>query len=278
MNPPPRLAVDSRPAGCHRRPMRHHCPFLLPALAALAALVHAPRVSATEARVFRDESGGALPYRWHAPTAPEPGRRYPLVLFLHGAGERGDDNQAQLRHGVPDILKWADQHAEPCFLIAPQCPAEEWWAAIDRQTKEAPARAEATAPMRRVLALLEQVAREHPVDPARLYVTGLSMGGFGTWFLLATVPERIAAAVPVCGGGNPASAPAFSKVPVWVFHGARDEVVPVASSRNMVEALRKAGGNPKFTEYPEAHHDSWTATYRDPEVLRWMFQQRRPAK
>jgi predicted peptidase len=122
---------------------------------------------------------------------------------------------------------------------------------------------------------LDAVTAGQPVDPARFYVTGISLGGYGTWFLLATMPERIAAAVPVCGGGDPARAAVFKEVPLWVFHGARDPAVPPAASRRMVEALRQAGGQPKFTEYPDLQHDSWTRTYRNPEVLAWLFAQRR---
>lgn len=245
------------------------------ALSALAVGVQLGCVHATEPKVFRDADGGELPYRWHAPATVEPGARYPLVLFLHGAGERGRDNRAQLKHGIGDILKWCEENRQPCFLLAPQCPADEWWAPIDRETMGAIPGAKPTAPMQRVIRLLDEVTVGQPVDPARFYVTGISMGGYGTWFLLATMPERIAAAAPVCGGGDPARATAFKAVPLWVFHGARDEVVPPAASRRMIEAIQQAGGQPKFTEYPDLQHDSWTRTYRNPEVLAWLFAQRR---
>jgi len=246
-----------------------------------AFVVHSAGMNASggelklEAKSFSDPSGGVLPYRWHAPQDIEAGRKYPLVVFLHGAGERGADNRAQLRHGVGDLLAWSAARKEPCFLVAPQCPKGEWWASADHDTMELRPGAAPTPPMKLVMALIDSVMEEHPVDSARLYVTGLSMGGFGTWFLLERMPERIAAAAPVCGGGAPAAAKRFKDVPVWAFHGARDPVVPPSSTRHMIEALRKAGGKPKFTEYPEARHDSWTATYKDPKFLAWMFAQRR---
>jgi len=146
-----------------------------------------------------------------------------------------------------------------------------WWAALDRETMNLLPGAKPGEPLKRVLKLVDEVMQNHPVDPARVYVTGLSMGGYGTWSLLATVPEKIAAAVPVCGGGDPGTAAKFAKVPVWVFHGAKDNAVPLASSERMVEAMKKAGGEPKITVYPEAGHDSWSATYRDAKVLEWMF-------
>lgn len=218
-----------------------------------------------------------LPYRWHQPGSPEAGKHYPLVLFLHGAGERGTDNAAQLKHGVRDILRWSDANQQPCFLLAPQCPADRWWCDIDRETWQPAKTGNPNPVMQQVLALLDDILANHPVDPDRIYVTGISMGGFGTWSLLAAIPERIAAAIPICGGGNPDSAPRFQQVPLWVFHGIADDVVPVRTSRVMIEALQKAGAAPKFTEYPDVRHDSWTQTYRNPEVLRWLFDQRKPS-
>jgi predicted peptidase len=228
-----------------------------------------------EAKVWQDASGGELRYRWHAPAKGEEGRRYPLVLFLHGAGERGEDNKAQLKHGVADILKWSEENGEPCFLVAPQCPPDQWWAPLDRETMSLRPGAKPGEPLRRVIGLVEEVMAEQPVDAHRFCVTGLSMGGYGTWSLLATMPEKIAAAVPVCGGGDPKTAENFAPVPVWAFHGAADPVVPRAASERMVEALKRAGAKPGLTVYPATGHDSWTATYRDAKVLEWMFRQRR---
>ncbi len=227
-----------------------------------------------EAREWHAPNGVVIRYRWSQPDNVEPGRLYPLVLFLHGAGERGNDNTAQLRHGVRDILKWSRAN-EPCFLLAPQCPSGKWWAPVDLETMTPSALDEPNARLLALMELLDQLAGEHPVDPDRLYLTGISMGGFGTWSLLTRYSERFAAAAPVCGGGDPEYAPRFKHVPLWVFHGAKDEVVPVLRSREMVDALREAGGDPKFTVHPDAAHDSWTPTYQDDEFLRWLFSQRK---
>jgi predicted peptidase len=226
---------------------------------------------------WQAEDGTLVRYRWAAPEKLEEGKRYPLVLFLHGAGERGTDNTAQIKHGVGPLLEGAAALGEATFLIAPQCPPGLWWAppAEDRVRLAAPGGENPL--LESVIELVAKLMAEHPVDPARFYVTGLSMGGFGTWDLLARVsPGRIAAAMPVCGGGDPESAEKFKDVPVWAFHGEDDQVVPVAATRKMIDALEKAGGKPKVTIYPGVQHDSWTATYADKEAIRWMFSQARP--
>lgn len=230
-----------------------------------------------EAREWKPGEGPALPYRWHQPASPEAGRNYPLVLFLHGAGERGNDNRAQLKHGVSALLQWSEANGEPCFVLVPQCPADSWWCDIDRGSWRPQAAGNPNPVMRAVSALVDDTLAKQAVDPARFYVTGISMGGFGTWYMLGWQPGKIAAAIPVCGGGDPAAAPRFKEVPLWVFHGGADPVVPPRCSREMVAALEQAGGKPKFTEYPGVGHDSWTATYADAKVLRWLFDQRKPA-
>jgi predicted peptidase len=126
-----------------------------------------------------------------------------------------------------------------------------------------------------VLALAAETMRNQPVDPKRFYVTGISMGAFGTWDLLGRAQEKFAAAVPICGGGDPALAGKFKDVPIWAFHGEADPTIPVRTTREMIAALEKAGGKPKATYYPDVPHDSWTQTYSNPEVIRWMFDQRR---
>lgn len=215
-----------------------------------------------------------LLYRWSTPTTIKPGTTYPLVLFLHGAGERGADNKAQLKHGVTPILKATKDLDEPCFLIAPQCPAGSWWVPINLRGPGKTANPEALS--ENVLALVADTLERHPVDPARVYVTGLSMGGYATWHLLARKPDLFAAAIPICGGGDPKRVKSFKDVPIWAFHGDADPVVPVKTTREMIAALEQAGGKPKATYYPGVAHDSWTATYNDPAVLKWLFAQRKP--
>lgn len=226
-----------------------------------------------EAKQWTAPNKVTVSYRWSAPAAPEPGKTYPLVLFLHGAGERGTDNKAQLKHGVTAILDAAKRLGEPCFLIAPQCPPKQWWGNFERGARPSAA-VKASPLLDAVLALVAESITRHPVDPKRIYVTGLSMGGYGTWNSLSREPKRFAAAIPICGGGNPARAGAYHRVPIWAFHGEADPVVPVSSTRAMIAALEKAGGKPKATYYPGVQHDSWTQTYADPEVIKWLFAQR----
>jgi predicted peptidase len=200
-------------------------------------------------------SHGELPYRLFAPAAET--RPLPLVLFLHGAGERGSDNRAQLRHGVRAFLTAEAQAARPCVVAAPQCPSGVWWN-VDQ-----------------LLELCEELIALPGVDRDRFYVTGLSMGGYATWHLAGRRPDLFAAAVPVCGGGEVARAQALASLPIWAFHGAADRTVPVARSREMVEAIRRAGGEPKYTEYRGVGHDSWTKTYADETLHVWLFEQER---
>jgi predicted peptidase len=213
-------------------------------------------------------------YRWSTPAKLEPGKIYPLVLFLHGANERGEDNAAQLKHGVLPILEAASQLGEPCFLMAPQCPADRWWASVNRATMRLNATDKPNILLDSVLALVDATLKTQPIDSKRFYVTGLSMGGYATWDLLGRVEGRIAAAVPICGGGDPAIASKFKDIPIWAFHGEADLMVPVKTTRDMIAAVEAAGGKPKATYYPEVGHDAWTRTYQDSGVLRWMFAQR----
>lgn len=212
-------------------------------------------VAGMTARVFESPRHGAMPYRWFAPAGAD--RPLPLVVFLHGAGERGDDNRRQLTHGVRTFLAAGNQQARPCFVAAPQCPRGRWW--------DAAALVEFTAAL----------AQEPGVDPDRLYLTGLSMGGFATWHVAGERPDLFAAALPVCGGGRPETALGLSTLPIWAFHGDADRVVAVDQSRTMIDAIRSCGGTPDYTEYPGIGHDSWTRTYADAAVHEWLFAQRR---
>lgn len=183
---------------------------------------------------------------------------WPLTLFLHGAGERGDDLDLVAKHGPPRLIREGREF--PFIVASPQCPADLWW----------PAELEALS------ALLDELVMDLNVDRDRVYLTGLSMGGFGTWALAFRQPGRFAALVPICGGGDPLRARRIADVPVWTFHGARDPVVPVEKSQEMIEALKAAGAEPRFTVYPDAEHDSWTATYANAELYDWLLAQRRP--
>lgn len=225
-----------------------------------------------EKKTFTDAKGKTLPYRLLVPEKVEEGKKYPLVIFLHGAGERGTDNEKQLVWGISEFIKPEHRKAYPCYLIAPQCPAAQKWG---DWSVNAPLAKEPTEPTRLVLELLDTMIKELPIDTKRIYLTGLSMGGFGTWDLISRHPEKFAAAVPICGGGDPKQADKLVKMPIWVFHGAKDTAVKVERSRDMVEAIKKAGGNPKYTEYPNEAHASWVPAYKDEEMFKWLFAQKR---
>lgn len=184
---------------------------------------------------------------------------WPVVLFLHGAGERGEDLEKVKVHGPPKLA--GQGKAMPFICVSPQCPEKSWWSGDDQVAA--------------LKALLDDVEARYRVDKDRVYVTGLSMGGFGTWALAIDQPKRFAAIAPICGKGDPAKVAVIKDVPAWVFHGAKDGAVPTKESEVMVDALKAAGGKPKFTVYPEAGHDSWTETYASDEFWTWLLAQRR---
>jgi predicted peptidase len=216
-----------------------------------------------------------LLYRLARPLAVEAGTRYPLVLFLHGAGERGTDNDRQLIHGVPQFLSTENRAKYPCFLIAPQCPPGQRWVEVPWDAESHVQPKERSEPARLTLELIDQAIGDLPIDPDRIYLTGLSMGGFGAWDLLARRPDLFAAAAIVCGGADEATAEKIKHIPVWVFHGAKDTAVQPARSRRMAAALEKAGGKPRYTEYADVGHHSWECAYGDPDLFEWLFAQRR---
>jgi predicted peptidase len=228
-----------------------------------------------EKKTYTDAKGKDLPYRLLKPDTIDPKAKYPLVLFLHGAGERGNDNEAQVKHGVAEFAKAANRKAYPCFLAAPQCPARTMWSDVRRGAGSQQQAAEPAEPARLAMEMLDALQKEFPIDAKRIYITGLSMGGYGTWDLICRYPDKFAAAVPICGGGDEKEAAKIAKMPIWVFHGAKDPAVPVARSRNMVAALKKAGGSPKYTEYPNEGHASWIPAYKDAELFKWLFAQKK---
>lgn len=194
-------------------------------------------------------------YLLYVPKDYDKAKPTPLMLFLHGAGERGTNLNNVKQHGPPKQIAAGKEF--PCIVVSPQCAPEIWWEPV------------------KLLALLDEVASKYNIDPERVYVTGLSMGGFGTWQLAAYAPERFAAILPICGGGEAFWAKRFYHIPAWTFHGSNDSAVPLVRSQQMVDALKKAGGEPTFTIYPDVGHDSWTATYDDPKVYEWLFAQKR---
>lgn len=223
-----------------------------------------------------DEADLTLPYRLFVPGDCDVQHPCGLLLFLHGAGERGSDNRAQLENHA---LAWIHPQAQtehPTIVVYPQCPPGMQWveAPWDVGTYSL-ATVPISRPMSAVLKLLASLRKQLPVDERRLLVTGLSMGGYGTFDILARHPTMFAAAVALCGGGDPSYAPALRELPLWIFHGGRDPAVPVKGSRRMVKALRQAGGSPRYTEIADGGHDVWNVAYQNPEVLRWLLAQKK---
>ncbi len=185
----------------------------------------------------------------------DPAKKWPVILFLHGSGERGEDLNLVKLHGPPKVIEQGMDL--PFVVVSPQCPSNQWW---EPST---------------VVALLDEVIEKYHVDPDRAYLTGLSMGGFGTWDTAIAYPNRFAAIAPICGSGNPYRAPALKNVPTWVFHGEKDDRVPIAAGAQMVSVLKQVGGDVKFTRYPDAGHDSWTQTYAHRALYDWFLQHKR---
>lgn len=208
------------------------------------------------ARLFTPNLRGLITTRYllHVPEPPSDAAapdHWPLVLFLHGAGERGEDLNRVRSYGPPKRID--DGAYFPFICVSPQCWENERWSVAT------------------LAALLDSVVDEQRADRARMYVTGVSMGGFATWALAIAHPRRFAAIAPVCGGGDPSAVCAIAAVPVWTFHGAKDDVVPAQRTEEMVNALRACGGDVRFTTYPEAGHDSWTETYNNPDLYEWLL-------
>ena len=255
------------------------------ALFAGAVLVVAPLIAYAEPKegtrdmlekkTYTGAEGKTLLYRLLKPLNYNPKEKYPLVVFLHGAGERGDDNDKQLVHGVPEFLTPENRKDYPCFLIAPQCPEGQKWADVDWSAESEIQPKEPSASMRLTLGLIDQMRKDYSIDAKRIYVTGLSMGGYGTWDVLARRPDLFAAAVPICGGADETTATKIAKIPIWAFHGAKDPTVNVARTRRMIAALKKAGGEPKYTEYPDEGHASWVPAYKDAAMMKWLFAQKK---
>lgn len=231
-----------------------------------------------DAKTYKSSKGKFLNYRIHLPENLNPKKRYPFVLFFHGAGERGSDNKKQLIHGVKDLLAYSKKMNVPAIIVAPQCLAGEQWVNTPWGNLSHKMPTEPSDSMRLTIELLNESIKTLPVDKKRIYVTGLSMGGFGTWDIVQRMPKTFAAAMPVCGGGDTEMASLIKTVPIWVFHGGADKAVKTKRSRDMVTALGKVGSKVKYTEYEGVGHNSWDRTYRDEDVLTWLFYQKKSSK
>jgi predicted peptidase len=232
---------------------------IIASLFGLIAIVSAHAGDAKTGFVNKIHKGthGESKYVLFVPPNYKGDKEYPVILFLHGAGSTGDDGQKQVKGGLAKHIRDAKQKF-PFITIFPQAKTKGWGASGDNG--------------KRALAILDEVQKDYKTDKKRVYLTGLSMGGFGTWSLAAAHPERWAAIAPICGGGDPKTAAKFKDVPCWCFHGDADKTVSVEKSRAMIKALKDAGGNPKYTEYPGVEHNSWDKAYATPELYSWFLK------
>jgi len=228
--------------------------------------------------------GDTLRYRILYPLNYNADKKYPLVLFLHGAGERGNDNEAQLTHGAKLFADSMIRQQFPAIVVFPQCPREDFWARITRDTNKKDSLGSFAFPSEQPIGkslglvnqLLDTLVAGNTINTKKIYLAGLSMGGMGTFELLWRKPKFFAAAIPICGGGDPQKVTVYGrKFPIWIFHGGSDPVVPVSNSRLMYNTLQTARAKVKYTEYPGVGHDSWTNAFSEAELLPWLFRQKK---
>lgn len=219
-----------------------------------------------------------LPYRLSLPEGYDENKKYPLFLFLHGAGERGNDNLLHLSVNTPfGVLMNEENRVKfPCIAVAPQCPENHQWVNTDwSMGSYRQAEIPISIHLSMVADLLDQLVKEYPIDESRIYIIGISMGGYGTWDLIVRYPNRFAAAIPIAGGGDPNLAQRIKDIPIWAFHGDIDTVVPPSSSRDMVTALNNVSANISYTEFQGVEHNSWSPAYNEPTLFSWLFSQKK---
>lgn len=253
-----------------------HSTIALALLIATSAVAQDGADHSTILRGSIEVENSTYPYRLLRPETQVEGKTYPLILFLHGAGERGDDNERQLAHFPSRMANDAYRERFPCFVLAPQCPTGERWVNADWAAETSTPLSTSPSPaMSGAIAALEQVVAEYPIDLDRIYLTGLSMGGYGTWDLAARQPGWFAAAAPICGGGDERTVARLAGLPISVWHGAADRVVPASRSRTMVEALRELDANIEYHELEGVGHNAWTKAYGENGCLDWMWGMKR---
>lgn len=238
-------------------------------------------ISRLEARQYEDKSYSfSLPYRLFIPAEYDALNTYPLILVLHAGGAQGRDNKAQIGYGVAKFVDSSTQSFQPCFVLVPQCPPNSQWlntafkkTPFDNYYQDAIPESEA---MKMIVGLLAVLQREFSIDSDRLYVIGSSMGASGTWDIITRYPNLFAAAVTMSGVSDPTKAGKVAHMPIWSFHGSKDQVSPVYVTKNMIKALKQHGSACKFTEYKDRGHDINGITYDNPEIIRWLLSQQKP--
>ena len=240
---------------------------------------YSQEVSMFSKKEFISPEGKKLPYRILFPGDYNKNKKYPVVLFLHGSGERGSDNEKQLVHGSELFLDPVVRKKFPAIVVFPQCPEAGYWSSVRIRDNTSPLQLEfdysrpVPEPLSLAMKLLDELIQTESIDTRRIYITGLSMGGMGTFEAVYRYPEKFAAALPICGGGDTTS---YQKVntPFWVFHGAADAAVDVKYSRALVAKLRELKVKVKYSEYPGVNHNSWDNAFAEPDFLKWMFGKR----
>jgi predicted peptidase len=227
------------------------------------------------ARQYLYKNNFSISYRLLVPNNYDASKKYPLIIFLHGSDERGTDNLKQLYVGLDIFAAESMMQRYPCFIAAPQCPNEMKWADADWKAERHIMKKNPTEALSSTMELARELPKEFSIDTSRIYVVGYSMGGFGVWEAVQRWPDLIAAAVPVCGGGDEVQAPRIARIPIWAFHGALDPTVKSVRSRNMINAVILAGGMPRYTEYPNINHFSWGLAFADPALFEWLFKQKK---
>lgn len=233
-------------------------------------------MSQFEARSYI-EGNDTLPYLlYRSVKADSTEGALPLVVFLHGAGERGNNNTDQVRHCIRYFLDDTITACYPFLLMVPQCPTEQRWVNTDWKLLEHEMEPEPTAQMKAVFAVIDSLAADGGVDSSRIYISGISMGGYGTWDALQRHPEKFAAAIAICGGGDPHYAPEMKDVPVYIFHGLRDKLVKPVRSLQMYEALQAAGNTEVvYITYPDLGHLCWDRAFSTPGLFHWLFSKQK---
>jgi predicted peptidase len=242
----------------------------------MQCLIATAQPSRFSVQQYINDKGDTLRYRMLYPDY-DTLRKYPLVIFLHGSGERGNDNDAQLKWGVQAFATDEMMTMYPAIVIAPQCPLGVGWSNFSRTNTSRNMQLQSTPskPMELLIALIHDMIKKAPIDTNRIYITGLSMGGFGTFDAIERYPDLFAAAMPVCGGGDTSRAASIAHIPIWIVHGSEDGTVNPLNSVDMLQALMKAGAHPGFSMYPETGHFSWLAAYNNKLAIEWMFRQRK---
>lgn len=237
----------------------------------LPSLAQLPDTTSFEAHLHI-QGNYTLPYRLYRSEKADTTKNLPLVVFLHGAGERGNDNVAQLTHCIRYFLDDTITNTYPFLLVAPQCPEGKRWVNTDWSLPEHQMESEPTVEMHNVFTLIDSLIENGSVDSTHVYICGLSMGGFGVWDALQRQPKRFAAAIAICGGGDPAYAVVMKDIPVYIFHGMQDGVVMPERSQQMYEALTNAGNpNAILITYPELAHGCWDQAFSTPGIFKWLF-------